>query len=581
MNNLRAQIREAIDYGDIERLNQLIDWDHPSDEVIVSLNCLTPSGLNALMWCLIPSDHKIKFEVFEYFLYLSDANGNFMVDHTQTYEGVDLLSFIRSRHSPRVRRELFILYDRYCDNERHLIDWQSLQAKFSRAQLFAEEYEFVQAHKHEGEDLRGIDFRGMDLSHMYLAKADLTNADLRGANIHEIDLTDANLTDMRIDIAGIRKLQREKLNDTLIDVLNNAHISFDLNTAIGLDMLVTAFKDNNHALAETLTHDLSTKAALQREKSTGNTLLHYALLSNNTHLIDFILDEFPELESIKNDIGETPLVYAAKQKPDDLSGILHCIKRRCSDFSGNLNQDADRLSHHAVEHHDAELLKVLVIINPLTNWINSRDSEDLTLLHKAVNFFDYKSTLALLEHRALDLGLKDCDGNTALMLAAKAGARDCFELLSAQMSDSLINCIDIHGHTALHLAVIHNQVSLVQLLMLRHSTQINAATDDEYRNAYHFAALNRHPEIIELLNQYDLQTLDGKPLIQMQDSQGHTPLHTAVANGDMACIKALLDNPLARHSCESRDYGGDRPIDILEKSLLSGGLIKDISHLLM
>jgi ankyrin repeat protein len=50
---------------------------------------------------------------------------------------------------------------------------------------------------------------------------------------------------------------------------------------------------------------------LQRRDKIGNTLLHYAVLSNNVEVVRVLLESSPDLE-IKNSFGQTPLMLACE-----------------------------------------------------------------------------------------------------------------------------------------------------------------------------------------------------------------------------------------------------------------------------
>lgn len=137
------------------------------------------------------------------------------------------------------------------------------------------------------------------------------------------------------------------------------------------------------------------------------------------------------------------------------------------------------------------------------------------------------------------------NGHAALAdeLAARAGELSVFEAAAfddigrldslIRQSPDIVESWSADGWQPLHLAAFFGRVEAVRTLL-----DADAPVDEPSRNVMvvhplHAAAAGRHGEIVWLL------VASGADVTAAQRA-GHTPLHSAAHNGDLASVKALL-----------------------------------------
>lgn len=262
---------------------------------------------------------------------------------------------------------------------------------------------------------------------------------------------------------------------------------------------------------------------------------------------------------------QTPLIYACRKGQYDTVGYLVAIGADVNRFSarGNsplfeaIEQDQIVVMGHLLDSSNSD--------NPLQVNIRHPREFDRTPLMMAIHFGDPDLVYRLLGHSDVDVNARDRNGQTALILAARKGSYEVAEqLLENEKLEK--NAADFRvKRTALICAAEYNRPMLVKLLldrgadpnlrdrlggtalmrgidkgrksvvdmMLGYPTVDKHCQDIDDRGLLHAAAANGTPDVLASFRDLDLD-------LNLQDSNGMTPLHEAARNGKSSAVETLL-----------------------------------------
>uniref|UniRef100_A0A8D0BTJ9 Inversin n=1 Tax=Salvator merianae TaxID=96440 RepID=A0A8D0BTJ9_SALMN len=148
---------------------------------------------------------------------------------------------------------------------------------------------------------------------------------------------------------------------------------------------------------------------------------------------------------------------------------------------------------------------------------------------------NYRFMKLLLARRASWMK-KDLEEITALHLTTRHKNPKCLALLLKYMAPGEIDTQDKNKQTALHWSAYYNNPESVKLL-IKHDSNIGIP-DIEGKIPLHWAANHKDPSAIHTVK----CILDAAPtesLLNWQDYEGRTPLHFAVADGNIAVVNLL------------------------------------------
>ncbi|WP_422137647.1 ankyrin repeat domain-containing protein [Endozoicomonas sp. ALC020] len=333
---------------------------------------------------------------------------------------------------------------------------------------------------------------------------------------------------------------------------------------------------------------------IHQRDSSENTLLHIAITTNNSEIIQFLLSKGINYDA-RNLQDFTPLHVAAIQGD---TNALETLLKAGADIELLVNQQHSPL-HLAIINNHPEAVKLLIKsrarFSERLRIINQGDYQGNTPLHLAVLAKNANVVNLLLSHGASQ-ELSNNDGFTPLYLAAVTGAQDAIRVLldwkSAFSQDelsalfhiaanfnneSLIKdllsrglhyglkfyqpcmpdtidqfCVQTQsGLTVLHEAVLANSYSVVRFLLRVRLIEINAK-DDQGNTSLHYAIQNNDIKMIAIL-------LSKGADINIMNRLGYTPLHFAVQLENQEAIKLLIQKCA---NLNIRDNKGQTPLHV-------------------
>ncbi|XP_073083145.1 inversin isoform X7 [Manis javanica] len=178
--------------------------------------------------------------------------------------------------------------------------------------------------------------------------------------------------------------------------------------------------------------------------------------------------------------------------------------------------------------------------------VNKTDHSQRTALHLAAQKGNYRFMKLLLTRRA-NWMQKDLEEMTPLHLATRHRSPKCLALLLKFMAPGEVDTQDKNKQTALHWSAYYNNPEHVKLL-IKHDSNIGIP-DVEGKIPLHWAANHKDPSAVHTVR----CLLDAAPtesLLNWQDYEGRTPLHFAVADGNMTVADVLT----SYESCNITSY---------------------------
>ncbi|KAM6170042.1 inversin [Rhynchocyon petersi] len=178
--------------------------------------------------------------------------------------------------------------------------------------------------------------------------------------------------------------------------------------------------------------------------------------------------------------------------------------------------------------------------------VNKTDHSQRTALHLAAQKGNYRFMKLLLTRRASWMQ-KDLEEMTPLHLTTRHKSPKCLALLLKFMAPGEVDTQDKNKQTALHWSAYYNNPEHVKLL-IKHDSNIGIP-DVEGKIPLHWAANHKDPSAVHTVR----CILDAAPtesLLNWQDYEGRTPLHFAVADGNVTVVDVLT----SYESCNITSY---------------------------
>ncbi|KAK6243314.1 hypothetical protein QUC31_009723 [Theobroma cacao] len=238
-----------------------------------------------------------------------------------------------------------------------------------------------------------------------------------------------------------------------------------------------------------------------------DTALHDAARNGHYQIMELLIKEAPDLALLTNNVGESPLFIVVDKKHVDVAKLILEVAPDCS-FGGRNNMN---VLHAAVVRSQDEVVRL---------------SSYLVTLQSPMNYITNMS----FKHYAK---FSSFGPSTIFQAAiAKSKYKDFIEFLTGKCQSALSET-DEYGWTPLHYAVHFGAVDIFQLFLIDSSTAY--ITDNEGMSVIHIAAREGEVVILEMLAYRFPEIWD------LQDNNGQTALHLAVAKGKLDSVKFILD----------------------------------------
>ena len=224
-----------------------------------------------------------------------------------------------------------------------------------------------------------------------------------------------------------------------------------------------------------------------------------------------------EIESIDNE--EIGLHNVVETDDDDDNEQFDRISER----GGYVNVSEFGSTDSLTGTDEKEEINSLTRAGEETESFNSKEMA----LHEIVEIGDGEQLKELIP-RGVDVNVKDCEGNTALAIAARSGHIDCVNILITAGAD--VNIVNDEGISALIYAVGHGHPDCAQIL-IDAGADVNH-TDYDGSTALIWAATNCCSESIEIL-------LNAGADVNKVNKNSTTALLEAAMINYMPCVKRL------------------------------------------
>ena len=238
---------------------------------------------------------------------------------------------------------------------------------------------------------------------------------------------------------------------------------------------------------------------------------------------------------------------------------------------------------------------------PLSQYVETMDKAGRTPLHLSTMNGHLLSTQILLEYNAA-IHARDNNGYTPLHCAALNGNVSVVEFLLSH-GKARLDTLDKQGRTPLHAAISkgHDQVVKSLLHTIVESTKLppefalnnvnkgailclTAKDSIHGHSPLHYATLENQTEIVKLLVKASQAT--NVSIIDIMDSSGKTPFHSAVSKGNDIVVTTLIE---LKCNLDIRDSNGHTPLHYAAlvgnrsicRKLINGGAnleLKDTSN---
>ncbi|KAF5296332.1 hypothetical protein FQA39_LY12549 [Lamprigera yunnana] len=302
------------------------------------------------------------------------------------------------------------------------------------------------------------------------------------------------------------------LNSQQVDIGNLLII----NGAIYDDCLHNAIKSGSRELVLKI---LENDVDIDKRDDNGLTPLLQAIENEHSHLAALLIKKGANVH-LTDDVG-TSAVYFSVRK--NYKRLLTRLFVEGADINKCTN-DGDVPLLCALKNSSYIISKTLISFGAD---VNCTDSNGWSPLHTAIMF--QTSLIDALLRNGADAFLETRDGQSCLHFAAQIG---CIQLTTQFVNLGLdVNKITNEGNTPLLTNVIECPSSSVIELLLKNGTDINIA--NSFGNCcLHYLASKAEDKILE--------DFLGKADVNVQNNEGHIPLHLAVKNRNLTTCQLLL-----------------------------------------
>ncbi|KAM5579145.1 ankyrin repeat-containing protein [Rosa sericea] len=290
---------------------------------------------------------------------------------------------------------------------------------------------------------------------------------------------------------------------------------------------------------------------VHKTEETKNSVLHLAARFGHVELVAYITKRLPDLVSVGNIKGETPLHEACRQGNTSVVKLLLEVNPyvACS-----LNHEMQTAFYMACSHGNVDVVK------HMTNqpWVlDAEEHEACSPLHLAIaeGFIDIvKSILEACPRFAWKV---DSKGLLPLHLACETGHVEITRTLLT-IDPNLALEFNPYGYTPLHLAAMNGQIQILEELLLCSPKSLELLTRDR-ETVFHLSVrFNRYSMFTSLAKNYN-----NTNLLNQADKHGNTILHLTVAAGNTRLSEYIIRNTTV--DVNFKNQRGETALDILNQ----------------
>ncbi|EAX97972.1 hypothetical protein TVAG_017440 [Trichomonas vaginalis G3] len=235
--------------------------------------------------------------------------------------------------------------------------------------------------------------------------------------------------------------------------------------------------------------------------------MKYAIISHNIDFVGYLMDQanyFINLD-LCFDFNNLSAFFVYLDKTNDVNiGLIYAV-------NFNLYSIIDVLVSHGAS-------------------LDTKDDDDVTLLHRAATWNSKETAQLLISHGA-DVNAKMKNGETPLHFAAKKNSIETLKLLIENGANVNMKCEN--GRTALHSAAFYNKKESAEIL-------IDSGSDVNFKDLrgktpLHLAAIKNSHETANLL-------ISRGSEVNIKCDDGKTPLHYAAEMNSQETVQILISN---------------------------------------
>ena len=291
---------------------------------------------------------------------------------------------------------------------------------------------------------------------------------------------------------------------------------------------------------------------INKTDNEGRTLVHHATWSGNFDLVQYLITEQGLSPTAVTKNGLTALHYAS------VSLNLSLVKELITTYQLDPHQ-ADSNGklpiHYAAESGDILLLELYMKDYKCS--LSLTDNKGWNILHFSSSEGHTHLIKHLVENHQLDLCAVNDNGMAPIHLACSKGRLNLVQYIIEHVPSSLELPVRGHGHTPFLTAVYFNQLEVIKYLI---SKKCNlSATDEEGSGAVHISVARSHLNVLKYLIDNNYCNPNAT------NHQDHTPLHVTVAAEQFEILEYLLSKSIPSMSvvwlCEIK-CSLDSPHDI-------------------
>uniref|UniRef100_A0AC35FM37 ANK_REP_REGION domain-containing protein n=1 Tax=Panagrolaimus sp. PS1159 TaxID=55785 RepID=A0AC35FM37_9BILA len=269
------------------------------------------------------------------------------------------------------------------------------------------------------------------------------------------------------------------------------------------------------------------------------SMLHLAVKHGNISIIDYLLQEAPQLADFESNLKETPLLIAAA------TGRLDIVEKL---LRGTLRICLQRALHRDINGTSCLMAAVARSDNETALWLLRRFGRQLAMLpnncqmlpiHAAAANGNLEFIRIVTKYDPRMVNFKDQFGLSPCAHACQNGSLQCLRYL-IEKANADISSLTTKGQSLLHIASLSGHVPIVRWLIYRTGSDAILWPTYDRANAIHCAAFGGQVNVVKIL--LDLWPKKRRrAILTTTDSRGNTPLHLAVISNQLEMVKYLLE----------------------------------------